>query len=47
MNVLYSIKYKFRTKGKIKKDELKKIFNFKLLNAIINLENENLLIKKI
>ena len=38
--------YKFKTKDNITKDEFKKVFNMKLLNVIMNLENQELLLKK-
>ena len=46
MEVVYNVKYKFKTKDKITKDEFKKVFNMKLLNVIMNLENQELLLKK-
>ena len=35
-----------KTKDNITKDEFKKVFNMKLLNVIMNLENQELLLKK-
>ena len=46
MEVVYNVKYKFKTKDNITKDEFKKVFNLKLLNVIMNLENQELLLKK-
>ncbi len=46
MEVVYNVKYKFKTKENKTKDELKYIFNLKLLNVIMNLENQELLLKK-
>ena len=46
MEVVYNVKYKFKTKDNITKDEFKKVFNMKLLNVIMNLENQELLLKK-
>lgn len=45
MEVVYNVKYKFKTKENKTKDELKYIFNLKLLNVIMNLENQELLLK--
>ena len=43
MEIVYNVKNKFKTKDNITKDEFRKIFNLKLLNIIMILENENLL----
>ena len=45
MEVVYNVKYKFKTKENKTKDELKYIFNLKLLNVIMSLENQELLLK--
>ncbi len=45
MEVVYNVKYKFKTKENTTKDELKYIFNLKLLNVIVSLENKELLLK--
>jgi len=47
MEVVYNVKYKFKTKENKTKDELKYIFNLKLLNVIMNLENQELLLKNL
>ena len=47
MEVVYNVKYKFKTKDNVTKDEFKKIVNLKLLNVIMNLENEELLLKNL
>ena len=39
MEVIYNVKHKFKTKDNVSKDELKKIFNLKLVNVIMKLEN--------
>ena len=41
MEVVYNVKYKFKTKDNEKLDELKEIVNKKLLNVIMILENQN------
>lgn len=45
MEVVYNVKYKFKTNENKNNDELKEIFNKKLLNIIIALENQELLLK--
>lgn len=45
MEVVYNVKYKFKTKENKSNEELKDIFNKKLLNIIIALENKELLLK--
>ena len=45
MEVVYNVKYKFNTNENKNNDELKEIFNKKLLNIIIALENQELLLK--
>ena len=45
MEVVYNIKYKFKTNENKNNNELKEIFNKKLLNIIIALENQELLLK--
>ena len=42
MEVVYNVKYKFKTNENKTNDELKNIFNRKLLNIIIKLENNEL-----
>lgn len=42
MGVVYNVKYKFKDEKTKTKEELKKIFNEKLLNIIIKLENEDI-----
>lgn len=44
MEVIYNVKYKFKTKGNKTDEELKKIFNKKLLNIIMKLENQELVL---
>lgn len=46
MEVVYNVKYKFKTNEEKTKDELTKIFNKKLLNVIMVLENQALALKK-
>ena len=41
MKVIYNVKYKFKTKDNVSNDELKKVFNLKLVNVIMKLENKN------
>ena len=45
MEVVYNIKYKFKTNDNKTKNEIKEIFNRKLLNIIIALENQELILK--
>ncbi|MBQ8535047.1 MAG: hypothetical protein IJ463_05105 [Bacilli bacterium] len=45
MEVVYNVKYKFKTNENKNNNELKEIFNKKLLNIIIALENQELLLK--
>lgn len=45
MEVVYNVKYKFKTKENKNNNELKEIFNKKLINIIIALENQELLLK--
>ena len=45
MEVVYNVKYKFKTNDNKTKNEIKEIFNRKLLNIIIALENQELLLK--
>jgi len=45
MEVVYNVKYKFKTNDNKTKNEIKKIFNRKLLNIIIALENQELILK--
>ena len=42
---LYNVKYKFKTNDNKTKNEIKEIFNRKLLNIIIALENKELILK--
>ena len=39
MEVIYNVKHKFKTKYNIPQDEIKKVFNLKLINVILKLEN--------
>ena len=45
MEVVYNVKYKFKTNNNKTKNEIKEIFNRKLLNIIIALENQELILK--
>ena len=45
MEVVYNVKYKFKTNDNNTKNEIKEIFNRKLLNIIIALENQELILK--
>ncbi len=45
MEVLYQVKQRFNTRDKTK-DEMKKIFNRKLLNVIEILEKQGVILKK-
>lgn len=45
MEVVYNVKYKFKTNDNKTKNEIKEIFNRKLLNIIIGLENQELILK--
>ncbi len=42
MEVVYNVKYKFKDSENKSKEELKKIFNEKLINIIIKLESKEL-----
>lgn len=42
MEVVYNVKYKFKNNENKTNEELKKLFNRKLLNIIIKLENQEL-----
>ena len=46
MEVVYNVKYKFKNNENKTNEELKDLFNRKLLNIIIKLENQELLLKK-
>lgn len=46
MEVVYNVKYKFKTNENRTDDELKSIFNNKLLNVIMILENQKLAFKE-
>ena len=46
MEVVYNVKYKFKTNENKTDDELKSIFNNKLLNVIMVLENRELAFKE-
>ena len=46
MEVVYNVKYKFKTNENKTDDEIKSIFNNKLLNVIMILENQALMLKK-
>lgn len=45
MEVVYNVKYKFKTNENKTNNEIKEIFNRKLLNIIIALENQKLILK--
>ena len=45
MEVVYNVKYKFKTNDNKTKNEIKEIFNRKLLNIIIALENQEFILK--
>ena len=45
MEVVYNVKYKFKTNDNKNKNEIKEIFNRKLLNIIMALENQELILK--
>lgn len=45
MEVVYNVKYKFKTNDNKTKNEIKEIFNRKLFNIIIALENQELILK--
>lgn len=42
MEVVYNVKYKFKNNENKNNEELKELFNRKLLNIIIKLENQKL-----
>lgn len=42
MGVVYNVKYKFKNNENKTNEELKELFNRKLLNIIIKLENQEL-----
>ena len=42
MEVVYNVKYKFKNDDNKSKEELKELFNKKLLNIILKLENQEL-----
>ncbi|MDD6223485.1 MAG: hypothetical protein PUB18_00605 [bacterium] len=42
MEVVYNVKYKFKNNENKTNEELKELFNRKLLNIIIKLENQEL-----
>ena len=42
MEVVYNVKYKFKDNETKTKEELKELFNKKLLNIIMKLENQEL-----
>ena len=46
MEVVYNVNYKFKTNDNRTKDEIKSIFNNKLLNVIMILENHELAFKE-
>ncbi len=46
MEVVYNVKYKFKANENRTDDELKNIFNNKLLNVIMTLENQKLAFKE-
>ena len=45
MEVVYNVKYKFKNNENKTNEELKDLFNRKLLNIIIKLENQKLGLK--
>lgn len=45
MEVIYNVKYRFKNNGKRTNEEIKNIFNIKLLNIILKLENQNIMLK--
>lgn len=45
MEVVYNVKYKFKTNDNKTKNEIKEVFNRKLLNIIIALETQELILK--
>lgn len=46
MEVVYNVKYKFKTNENKTDEEIKNIFNNKLLNVIMILENRKLAFKE-
>ncbi len=46
MEVVYNVKYKFKNNDNKTDDEIKNIFNNKLLNVIMTLENRELTFKE-
>ncbi len=42
MEVVYNVTYKYKSKEILTKDEIKEIFNRKLINIILNMENQDL-----
>ena len=42
MEAVYNVKYKFKNNDNKSKEELKELFNKKLLNIILKLENQEL-----
>ena len=42
MEVVYNVKYKFKNNDNKSKEELKELFNKKVLNIILKLENQEL-----
>lgn len=46
MEVVYNVKYKFKANENRTDDELKRVFNNKLLNVIMILENQKLAFKE-
>ena len=46
MEVVYNVKYKFKTNENKTDEEIKNIFNNKLLNVIMTLENRELAFKE-
>ena len=45
MEVIYNVKYRFKNNEKRTNEEIKNIFNIKLLNIILKLENQNIMLK--
>ena len=46
MEVVYNVKYKFKTNESITEEKIKNILNTKLLNVIMILENQASILKK-
>ncbi len=46
LEVVYNVKYKFKTNENITDEKIKEVFNHKLLNVIMILENQAAMLKK-